>query len=176
MKSSLRLFIYFIVSLLCVAALSSCSSHRKSVRHKRPRKPKIETIHVSRPGKVRSSIASEAMTWLGTPYRYAAQEKGVGTDCSGMVLRVYEDVIGVKMPRNSAKQAEFCKKIDPDDVEVGDLVFFATGKDPNRISHVGIVLDDNRFIHASTSKGVVISDLYTPYYIRTFMMFGRVPR
>ena len=79
------------------------------------------------------------------------------------------------MPRNSAKQAEFCKSLDPDEVEIGDLVFFATGKDPDRISHVGIMIDEVNFVHASTKKGVVVSRIDTPYYIRTFKMFGRVP-
>ncbi len=115
------------------------------------------------------------MEWLGTPYAYAKSDKGDGTDCSGMVLQVYLSICDIKLPRNSAKQAEFCKKIEPDDVKVGDLVFFATGKDPDKISHVGIMIDDVSFIHASTSKGVVISRIDTPYYIRTFKMFGRVP-
>ena len=59
------------------------------------------------------------------------------------------------------------KRFEPAQVAVGDLVFFATGKDANRVSHVGIVIDDRQFIHASSSKGVVISDMTTPYYQRT---------
>ncbi len=155
--------------------LAGCGTHKKARPHSgRPSKP-VEAIHVSKPDKLQRRIVEEANSWLGTPYRYAGSEKGVGTDCSGMVLAIYEKETGVKLPRNSAKQAEFCKALRPDDVEIGDLVFFATGKDPDKISHVGIVIDDNRFIHASSSKGVVVSELYTPYYIRTFKMFGRVP-
>ena len=62
------------------------------------------------------------------------------------------------------------------DARIGDLVFFATGKDPEKVSHVGILVDDNSFIHASTSKGVVVSRLHTPYYISRLIMYGRVPR
>ena len=120
-------------------------------------------------------IVEEAMTWLGTPYGYGRCEKGEASDCSGMVLSVYEDVTGIKIPRNSAKQAEFCKKLNESEVMTGDLVFFATGKDPDKISHVGIMVDSNSFIHSSTKKGVIISEINTPYYIRTFKMFGRVP-
>lgn len=119
-------------------------------------------------------IVDEAYTWLGTPYAYARAEKGVATDCSGMVLQVYEKIAGVKLPRNSAKQAEFCKSIKEKDVKVGDLVFFATGKNKDTISHVGIMVDDTNFIHASTSKGVIVSDMTQPYYVRTFRGFGRV--
>lgn len=120
-------------------------------------------------------LVDEAMTWLGTPYKYSWQIKGKGTDCSGMVVEVY-GYIGVDgLPRNSAKQAEYCRNLKAKDVEVGDLVFFATGKDPHKISHVGIMLDKDNFIHASTSKGVVISQVSTPYYTRTFRQYGRVP-
>lgn len=119
-------------------------------------------------------IIEEAMTWLDTPYCYAAAEKGVGTDCSGMVLRVYEVVTGIKIPRNSAKQAEFCDSIGVNNLKIGDLAFFATGKDPRRISHVGIMIDSRRFIHTSTSKGVLISEIDSPYYRRTFRMFGHI--
>lgn len=134
------------------------------------------TIHLHHGDKVSQQIVDEACTWLGTPYQYACCEKGEGTDCSGMVMRVYEDVTGCKIPRNSAKQAEFCMPLELDEVCTGDLVFFATGKDPERVSHVGIIIDDHRFIHASTSKGVVISEIFSPYYQRTFKMFGRVPK
>lgn len=120
-------------------------------------------------------VAKEAKEWLGTPYRYAGYEKGEGTDCSGMVLSVYLDATGIKLPRNSAKQAEFCESVAGDELKIGDLCFFATGKDPNKVSHVGIMLDEDNFIHASTSKGVVISQLSSPYYVRTFMGFGHVP-
>lgn len=120
-------------------------------------------------------IVDEAYTWLGTPYAYAHAEKGIATDCSGMVLRVYETVLGVKLPRNSEKQAQFCKDIKRKEIKTGDLVFFATGKDPHKISHVGIMLDEDNFIHASSSKGVVVSSISQPYYVRTFIQFGRIP-
>lgn len=120
-------------------------------------------------------IAEEAYNWLGTPYAYAKSEKGKGTDCSGMVMKIYEEVGGCKIPRNSSKQAEFCHKLKNKEVGVGDLVFFATGKDTDKVSHVGIMVGDEDFIHASSSKGVVKSKINTPYYQRTFKMFGRIP-
>ncbi|MBD5194174.1 MAG: C40 family peptidase [Bacteroidales bacterium] len=137
--------------------------------------PHVENIHIHKGNKVQREILEEANKWLGTPYKYAASRKGVGTDCSGMVLKVYESVIGELLPRNSAKQAEYCIPINSDEVQLGDLVFFATGKDPNKISHVGIIIDEDNFIHASSSKGVVISSLSSNYYQRTFKQFGRTP-
>lgn len=113
--------------------------------------------------------------WIGTPYEYAKSDKGIGTDCSGMVLAVYLEATSLKLPRNSAKQAEFCININKEDVAPGDLVFFATGKDSGKVSHVGIMLDEDNFIHASSSKGVCISKVSSPYYLRTFLFYGRVP-
>lgn len=92
-----------------------------------------------------------------------------------MVLRVYESAANIKLPRNSYKQGEFCRKISVNDVRPGDLVFFTTGKDSLKISHVGIMLDDNQFVHASSKKGVVINRITEPYYSRHLIMFGIVP-
>lgn len=164
--------IIFLLSL--VLLLGSCHSSKKATG-KGKYKPKTEIVNVKSLKGQEKRIVEEALTWQGTPYRYGASNKGKGTDCSGMVLSVYEKVTKKKLPRNSAKQADFCKKLKKKDVRPGDLVFFATGKDKNKISHVGIMVDDNRFVHASTQKGVLISEINTPYYQRTFRMFGRVP-
>lgn len=163
-----------VVVMSVLMVLSSCSSHKKSVRNK-DRHETIGIVNGKKLSRWEKLIVEEAFTWMGTPYKYAGQEKGVGTDCSGMVLEVYHSVDGRLLPRNSAKQAEFCIPLRKDEVGVGDLVFFATGKDPERISHVGIMVDDANFIHASSSKGVVVSRIDAPYYVRTFRMYGRVP-
>lgn len=120
-------------------------------------------------------ILDEAMSWLGTPYAYARAEKGKGTDCSGLVMRVYEDALEYKIPRNSARQAEFCEWVEPDKMRSGDLVFFATGKKRDCVSHVGIILGDDRFIHCSTSRGVVVTSLSAPYYAERLLKIGRLP-
>jgi len=161
-----------IAVVLCVC-FSSCHSSKKNNRKD---DVKVETIKIGKLHGKEKKIVEEAMSWIGTPYRYACGEKGKGTDCSGMVLRIYQDVAGLKLPRNSAKQAEFCKKIGKKSVKPGDLVFFATGKNSGKISHVGIMIDGIRFVHASSRKGVIISDMTTPYYQRTFIMYGRVPK
>lgn len=154
--------------------LTSCHSSKKITST--PGHPEISELHIGKADKTQKKIVEEAYTWLGTPYKYAGEEKGKGADCSGMVMMVYKTATGEKIPRNSAKQAEYCTRIDASDVSTGDLVFFATGKDPNRVSHVGIVLDDENFIHASSSKGVVVSKFANTYYQKKFIMYGRVPR
>lgn len=180
MKEKIRLLSIIMAILLSGPVLTSCHTSKKSSGGGKPhisadfdkgRKNRHKKIEATRWGQ---QIVDEAYTWLGTPYAYSRADKGVATDCSGMVLKVYEKIAGIKLPRNSAKQAEFCKSIKQKDVKIGDLVFFATGKSEDKISHVGIMLDDKNFIHASASKGVVISDVTQPYYVRTFRGYGRV--
>lgn len=169
------------LSCLLLGGLPSCKSHKKA------KKAEIayvgETISVKpkknkskHPGKEGELIASEAMTWIGTPYGYGRSEKGVATDCSGMVIVIFEQIADIKLPRNSAQQAEFCKDLKEKDVCAGDLVFFATGKDKRKVSHVGIMTDKEHFVHASGSKGVIISEMSTPYYKRTFIKYGRISK
>lgn len=119
-------------------------------------------------------LYKELKRWLGTPYVYAAHSCGEGTDCSGMVMEVYLKIYGIKVHRNSAKMLEEnCRVIDLDDLREGDLVFFCTNGD-ERVSHVGIYLKDNKFVHASSSRGVAVDDLRQNYYATHFHAAGRV--
>ena len=170
------------VGLFLLGTATSCHSHKKAKDNDRI---KIEdTIDRGKKGKkkkdkkesgLRKKIAEEAKTWVGTPYKYAHSEKGRATDCSGLVVVVYQKIADIKLPRNSAQQADFCNDIKEKDVRTGDLVFFATGSDRRKVSHVGVMIDDCQFVHASGSKGVIISEMTTPYYRRNLIKFGRVP-
>lgn len=159
--------------------LTSCKSHKKIAKQEQvfigetPIDKKKETHKEKGLGNL---IVEESLTWIGTPYKYGCSEKGIATDCSGLVIRVFDEVAAIKLPRQSLKQAEFCDDLEEREIEPGDLVFFATGRDKTRVSHVGVMIDRERFIHASSSKGVVISNMQTPYYRRTFIKYGRVPR
>ena len=119
-------------------------------------------------------LYKELKSWLGTPYAHARQDKGIGTDCSGMVMMVYQEVFNINLNRNSAKILEQnCRVISLDELREGDLVFFCTSND-ERVSHVGIYLKDNKFVHASSSRGVVVDDLRQNYYATHFHAAGRV--
>ena len=119
-------------------------------------------------------LYKELKKWLGTPYEYAGHTCGEGTDCSGMVMEVYLEIYGIKLHRNSAKMLEEnCRPIDLDDLREGDLVFFITSSD-GHVSHVGIYLKDNKFVHASSSRGVAVDDLRQNYYATHFHTAARV--
>lgn len=124
---------------------------------------------------ITDKLIAEAKSWIGTPYKYAHAQKWEGTDCSGFIMTIVNDVAGIKLPRSSALQSEFCIEIKRKDLKPCDLVFFATGKSTYKISHVGMMIDNDNFIHASSSKGVVISKLSSNYYTSRLIKCGRIP-
>ncbi|MEN4759549.1 C40 family peptidase [Chryseobacterium sp. C39-AII1] len=111
------------------------------------------------------NILTEAATYLGTPYRYGGMTRN-GIDCSAFVLSVFGAAAGLSLPRVAASQAQEGEKIEKSELQKGDLIFFSHGR---RISHVGIVESveedgEVKFIHAATSKGVMVSSLNDSYW------------
>lgn len=120
-------------------------------------------------------LVEEALKWLGTPYRYGGTSRS-GTDCSGMTMQVYVAALGIKLPRSSREQQKFCKSIKKSSLDAGDLIFFSTGRDKTRVSHVGMYIGDSKFIHASGSRGVIVSDINERYYVKNYHSSGHVAR
>lgn len=112
--------------------------------------------------------------WYGVKYSYGGEDKS-GIDCSAFVQKLYEQVFGTELVRTSREQFHSCKMIwDIDNLIEGDLVFFKTrGK---RISHVGIYLANNFFVHASSSSGVMISNLTDSYWSKRYAGAGKIPK
>jgi lipoprotein Spr len=108
--------------------------------------------------------------WYSVPYRIGGTSKE-GIDCSAFVQGIVGDAFGVQLPRTAREQALYCTEIEKKDLQEGDLVFFNT---TGGISHVGLYINNNKFVHASTSMGVVISDLDEPYWQRRFVKAGRM--
>lgn len=118
----------------------------------------------------RRTVLVEAERWLGTPYSFGGDSRS-GVDCSAFVCNVFE-TIHLQLPRNSAAQAESGEGIDRNSVLPGDLVFFNTTG--SGVSHVGIMINPDQFIHASTSMGVMVSSLNEPYYHDRMLFIRRV--
>lgn len=120
-------------------------------------------------------ILTEAETYLGTPYRYGGTTRN-GIDCSAFVLSVFGAAAGLSLPRVAASQAQEGERIEKESLQKGDLIFFSHGR---RISHVGIVESvteegEVKFIHAATSKGVMISSLNDSYWGPKYRFAKRV--
>lgn len=123
----------------------------------------------------RKKLIEEASTWFGTPYLFGGEDYS-GADCSGFVMEVYRKALGIKLPRTSRKQQQFCLSISRDALTVGDLLFFCTGSDKSRVSHVAMYIGDGRMMHATRSKGVTISDIDERYYVTHYYSSGHVAR
>jgi len=109
--------------------------------------------------------------YLRTPYKSGGVDKN-GIDCSGLVLAVYDDYNSTQLPRNTGKLYNKLKDVDHKKISYGDLVFFALNS--SGVSHVGIYVGNNKFVHASKSRGVVIDSIKDKYYSKSFMGIRRV--
>lgn len=120
-------------------------------------------------------LLTECASWVGTPYRYGGNTKA-GVDCSALTLNIYNKVYGKKLHRRSRDQFEKdVRRITRDDMQQGDLVFFTSPRSGGFCGHVGIYLRDGYFLHASSSRGVVVSHLDGNYYRQHWLGAGRVP-
>jgi lipoprotein Spr len=111
-----------------------------------------------------------AYTWLNTPYRYGGNSKN-GIDCSRFVMKIYNEALGLTPNGTSKELYTKGNNVNKSDLNEGDLVFFKTRG--GGISHVGIYLQDNKFVHSSTSKGVTVSSLDEPYWQKAYYKSAR---
>lgn len=167
--------IKFSLFISIVLILSSCSSKKNIIYNPQ------EVAYLSRQLKIpianndpNMPLFAESSLWLGVPYRYGGNTKS-GTDCSGFVGQIYGRIYNKRLERSSNDQAQKnVTKIGKGSLKTGDLVFFSTAKRSKKINHVGIFLKNGYFVHASTSKGVIVSHLEEDYYKRTWSKGGRV--
>ena len=111
--------------------------------------------------------------WWGTPYRMGGStQKGV--DCSAFTQTLMSAIYNMPIPRTAREQKNYCLPIDFNELTEGDMVFFNTSRNANAITHVGIYLQNDLFVHASTSSGVMISSLHEAYWSKRFKGAGRV--
>jgi|GEM_PF-1989343 len=186
-------------ALVSVIFLVSCSSVRPVsrvpekvvVRTEKPRTEKVEKVEkVEKPDKkdpfvedysarlgIRLSpdcnraLIKAVTEWLGAPYKYGGDNVS-GTDCSGLVLNIFREAYGLLVQRSANGLYEQAKKIDRKELKEGDLVFFKINT--TKVGHVGIYLAEGYFVHASTRKGVILSNLEEPYYSKYYYAAGRI--
>lgn len=117
-------------------------------------------------------LLSQMEKWYGTQYCFGGSTDSC-IDCSSFTQVILRDVYNVKIPRNSQQQFDASTKIEVENLKEGDLVFFNTVSASMVITHVGVFVCNNKFVHASTSKGVTISDLSEKYFAKAFRGAGR---
>ena len=169
------LALFFVVSCGTSTPVVKRSVPTKTVKKTSDLKP-LESNFSGKVNAQIQEILKDAQKYLGAPYKYAGNTSA-GFDCSGLVTKVFNEN-NTKLPRRSEDQSNVGKPINIRDTKPGDLVFFATAGG-SRVSHVGIVHDigsngEVKFIHASTSKGVIISSLNEKYWNKAYLFARRV--
>ena len=159
------------VALLALTLLASgCAPFRPGM----PSGPVAsEQSPLSQPG-VGAVIAQQALAQLGAPYRYGGVDPARGFDCSGLVSYAHSRE-GIGVPRTAAAQFAAARKVDPDALSAGDLVFFRLVPGSREVTHVGIYTGQRRFVHApQTGRSVGEASLDDPYYRERFAGAGRL--
>lgn len=159
----------------CGTANSTKKVYKKPI--KKVESPKKLVFHQKKhkTSSLAKKIINKAENYLGTPYRLGGMTHS-GMDCSGLLFKVFEEN-QMTIARRSIDQAKEGREVSVSNVMVGDLLFFATSGG-GRVSHSGIVYslenEDIKFIHASTSKGVIISSLNETYWQKSFLFARRM--
>ncbi len=118
-------------------------------------------------------LVIHALALIGVNYKYGGGSPDNGFDCSGLVSHVFQEVIGLALPRNSRAMSRVGEKVDETELQPGDLVFFNTRRRP--FSHVGIYIGDARFVHApSRGRDVEVSNLRSRYWNKRYNGARRV--
>lgn len=146
---------------------------QEAIKNKDAIKVNFETKKVAGPNaSIAAKVISSAENKLGSTYVYGDTGKA-GFDCSGLVYSIYNDELGISIPRSSRTQSTFGKQVAKSDLQEGDLVFFNTTG--SGVSHVGIYVGDGKFIHASSGQGkVMTSSLSEGYYQDRYVNATRV--
>ena len=119
---------------------------------------------------VKHKLYEQHKEWQGVDYEMGGLSKD-GIDCSGFVYTTFRQKLGINIPRSTELQLKLGSKVSKNKLRAGDLVFFKTS---TKVRHVGIYLEDNKFLHASTSKGVMISKLDNIYWKEKFWQAKRL--
>lgn len=164
----MRMLIY--TALLLLPALAFCQKDSTFARSKAYQWYESKGLCID--SVQEPALFFNAFEWAGTRYHYGQAQKQKGTDCSGFVSAVYRDVYCIELSRSSIGIWPQTKAVEKKDLKEGDLLFFKIRK--GQISHVGIYMGNNKFIHAAVKGGVILSDLGEPYYAKYFFSGGHV--
>lgn len=157
------------IVLVLMLFLSACSSRKHTVK---------STSTAAKAADAMSHLKNRQLyrfitDWTGVQYRLGGLDKK-GIDCSGFAFLLQKDIYGNSLPRRSRDQADVVKEKRVDSLNEGDLIFFSFGG--GAVDHVGIYLNNNFFVHASTTRGVVVDDLSIPAYQRAIVKAGALKK
>lgn len=172
----------FTIAIVFVFFISACHSHKEITKKeetentntsktKKIQKKYAQLLNVEEDKIENNTLYSFIDDWQGTPYKYGGKNKE-GIDCSNFTSTLFYTVYKKTLTGNSASIFKACKIISKENLVEGDLIFFKIEND--NISHVGVYLQNNKFVHATVKKGVMIDDLDAPYYKKYYFKAGRI--
>lgn len=179
LKQHILLFIF-------AGCFTACGSHKKLAssterKDNSPESTEVSTntiqskystlLHVEKNAIQQINLYRLIDEWYSTPYKYGGCDKS-GVDCSNFTSILYQEIYKKTIKGSSSSIYNQCVPVSKTELQEGDLVFFKIGK--QTVSHIGIYLQNNKFVHATTQRGVIISDLNEPYYLRYFYAGGRL--
>ena len=177
MRKCARLFLVFIIA----AGLMACHSRKAVLKNNGGvvfNKPSssVASKYADMMGVSKGDIKNGRLytfidNWYGTPYRYGGMDRS-GVDCSAFVYRLEQEVYGITLPRSTGEQVNVIKRKYEGQLREGDLVFW--DYDGKRFSHVGVYLQNDYVVHASTRRGVIIVKLHDPSTYKYFSRCGSV--
>ncbi len=141
--------------------LTGCQSPSPTLRH---------SNGLADPVYTRMALYDQYQEWKGVPYQDGGNSQS-GIDCSAFIQRTFQEQFAIGLPRNTSEQAQIGKPVTKRQLQPGDLVFFTIG---NKTRHVGVVVEKDKFLHASSSQGVMISDMNLPYWQRYYWQARRL--
>ena len=154
-------------AIKAVATEEKKESKPEEIEIKKPTEEiKIETKNISD-----KTLVNFISDWYGVTYRYGGADKH-GIDCSHFAAKLYADVYNKKIAGAANTIEPLTATVKTTDMQEGDLVFFKIQQ--NKVSHIGVYIGNNKFVHASTKCGVIISDLDEPYYKKYFYKAGKL--
>ena len=164
--------------LIIAVSLSSCRSHKEvsktntsSSKAAKVKEKYALVLKVDESKIENIKLYTFIDEWYAVPYKYGGNTKS-GIDCSNFTATLYSTIYNKSISGSSSGIFEKCKVVSKSNLEEGDLVFFKI--DGNKISHIGVYLQNNKFVHATTKKGVMIDDLDEPYYKKYYFKSGRI--
>lgn len=167
-----RHLIYMVACIGLMVNLSSCRTSAPRLDYKALARASVR-LGMDIGVEDNHKLYLESAQWIGVPYRIGNDSRR-GTDCSGLTGQIYKKVYHTRLERSTEGQKKTSTKVSRRNLREGDLVFFSSRKSGRKVAHVGIYLKNDKFIHASTSQGVIVSSLNEPYYRTHWISGGRI--
>ena len=159
-----------VVLYVCVALLAGCSSAPYKAHKDTSASVSDVRIDLSDEHKIKQILNQQYNDWRNVKHRMGGMSRK-GIDCSGLVYQTYRTKLGVELPRSTEDQSKIGLAVNQDQLRAGDLVFFKTGIFKR---HVGMYIDEGEFLHVSSRKGVMVSNLENPYWRSAYWKARRV--